>query len=145
MHPHTYTHIKCDHGFTLHTCTHGCTHAHTHKNRCSANVHSQPTRMGHNLGPFQRPERTTEASDRGLDGGGGKKRDAKKAKVAARTLPACARRAEAFVKTMKVLKHKVNGVNGWCRMYEVLKRNANGLNEWCRRVRSLEAQGAWCE
>lgn len=78
-------------------------------NRCSGHIHAQPTRLGHDLVPFHRPEKTTKALDRGLDGGGGKKRSVKKAKMAARTLPACARRAEAFVKTIKVLKHKVRG------------------------------------
>ncbi len=47
------------------------------------------------------------ASDRGVDGGAGKKRDAKKSKTAARRLPDCARRAQGFLKTIKVLKHKV--------------------------------------
>ncbi|CAN0047892.1 unnamed protein product, partial [Ectocarpus fasciculatus] len=73
--------------------------------RCSTHVHSQPGRLGHDLVPFQRPEKTTGASERGLDGGG-KRGDAKKAKRAARTLPDCARRAESCLKTMALLKHK---------------------------------------
>lgn len=43
-----------------------------------------------------------------MDGGAGKKRDAKKSKMAARRLPDCARRAQGFLKTIKVLKHKVS-------------------------------------
>eukprot|EP00903_Cladosiphon_okamuranus_P017842 g16420.t1 len=74
--------------------------------RCSGRVHAQPDRLGHDLGRFQRPDKAVHASMRGIDGGAGTRRDAKKAKLATRTLPGCARRAEGFLKTMKLLKHK---------------------------------------
>lgn len=79
--------------------------------RCSGNVHSQPDRLGHDLGPFNRPDKSLHGSQRSADSGAGSKRDAKKAKLAARTLPSCARRAEGFLKTMKILKHKVLRIN----------------------------------
>lgn len=75
--------------------------------RCSTHIHSQPGRLGHDLVPFQRPETTTNALERGLDGGG-KRGDAKKAKRAARSLPDCAKRAESCLKSMALLKHKVS-------------------------------------
>lgn len=86
---------------------------HVSEQRCSGNVHSQPDRLGHDLGPFIRPDKAVvslHGSQRSVDGQG-KKRDAKKAKLAARTLPGCARRAEGFLKTMKILKHKVRRTN----------------------------------
>lgn len=81
--------------------------------RCSGRIHSQPDRLGHDLGPFQRPDKAVHISQRGLDGGAGeKKRETTKAKLAARSLPSCARRAEGFLKTMKLLKHKVRWIMG---------------------------------
>ncbi|CAB1118818.1 unnamed protein product [Ectocarpus sp. CCAP 1310/34] len=73
--------------------------------RCSTHVHSQPGRLGHDLVPFQRPEKPINTSERRLDGGG-KRGHAKNAKRAARSLPDCARRAESCLKSMALLKHK---------------------------------------
>ncbi|CBN79673.1 hypothetical protein Esi_0322_0013 [Ectocarpus siliculosus] len=94
--------FHCKKRFASVSCTE-CRSGYCH--RCSTHVHSQPGRLGHDLVPFQRPEKTTNASERGLDGGG-KRGDAKKAKRAARSLPDCARRAESCLKSMALLKHK---------------------------------------
>ncbi|CAN0071015.1 unnamed protein product, partial [Ectocarpus sp. 12 AP-2014] len=94
--------FHCKKGFASVSCAE-CRSGYCH--RCSTHVHSQPGRLGHDLVPFQRPEKIINALERGLDGGG-KRGDAKKAKRAARSLPDCARRAESFLKSMALLKHK---------------------------------------
>lgn len=63
------------------------------------NLHSQPERRGHDIGPFKRQE---------------KDRAKKKKNIAdARTLPETARRAGGFLRNIRVLKEKVS----WQRLF----------------------------
>lgn len=78
--------------------------------RCSAIVHAQPARRGHELGPFNRPEKTSESAHLGGGEGLSEKRTrppVDKAKSAARSLPECARRAKRVMKNISVLREKV--------------------------------------
>lgn len=73
--------------------------------RCCDYVHNQPARRGHELGPFQRPDKPITPSSRRA--GVKSKIPARKSAADARSLPDCARRAKGLVKNMTCLKEKV--------------------------------------